>query len=62
MKKEKVIIDVYHDESGHEFYRVVLNDGTFTTPPSNLGGNGFFINSYDIDDYEDDWEIVKDYR
>ena len=28
-KKEKVIIDVYHDESGHEFYRVYLDDGTY---------------------------------
>lgn len=61
-KKEKVIIDVYHDESGHQFYKVCLDDGTYKTPPNNLSGNGFFLQSYDIDDHADEWEIVEDYR
>ena len=61
-KKEKVIIDVYHDESGHEFYRVYLDDGCYDTPPNNLSGNGNFLNSYDIDDHTNEWEVIKDYR
>ena len=61
MKKEKVIIDVYYDESGHEFYKVYLDGESYDTPPNNLCGNGFFLYYDDILEHSDEWEIVKDY-
>ena len=62
MKKEQVVIDVWHTEEGYELFRVYLAhrpSGVYD-PPSNCD-SGFF--SYDIDeDYFDDWDVVEDYR
>jgi len=59
--KQDVIIDKYHDESGHAFFRVVLNEGNYDTPPDGLD-TGWFISEYDIDDHLDKLNVVRDYR
>lgn len=59
MKKQKVIIDVYHTEDGYELIKV-YTDCKNQYPPSNCE-TGYFM--YDIDEeYFDDWEVVEDYR
>jgi len=59
--KQDVIIDKYHDESGHAFFRVVLDDGSYDTPPDNLE-TGWFTSEYDIDEHLDKLNVVHDYR
>ena len=57
-KKQRVIIDVYYDENQNQYYKVKTVTGN---PPNNCD-SGVFLNEYDIDDYDDDWDVVTDYR
>ena len=66
-QKIKIIIDKYHDESGHEFFRV-CDASDYSEPADCCSDGGWFTSKWDIDDAIYDWgkeydiEIVKDYR
>ena len=55
----------YHMWARNDAYGIYTGlycEKCYDTPPNNLMGNGFFLQSYDIDEYTHEWEVIKDYR
>jgi hypothetical protein len=66
-EKTRVMVDVYRDYNGNEYFRIVLADKVAETIYELTGkGDGFFLYSDDVDEYleemADELEVVKDYR
>lgn len=65
IKKEDVLIDVFTDEAGYEFFRVVCAKNSDRSP---LPDGGYFTQEDDLESWLEDedeqkyYRIIKDYR